>query len=296
MKKQKFPPRLPFVVVALLSGLLPHGALCAADSLPAPSEVTIEGQDHHTLKDFFERFEQDKVNRLPSEAFSQVLYRALPEGYKKACEESVNNLGDGAAGTAGMRVKVVYAEGEIEGKPIRALVAFACSSKDEAYANEFRDERLAALEIDRRFSRLSILKREEEQEKYPELVRIMVEKNVHIGGKGVVGLNFTRSDENASGGEATGILKEETINFYAFEDNGIKPAGSVLKEREERLRDNDGKEVTSVYSASVILKKDLKGNIVGILSPFTVKRNDRRVAKGMVRYSWDGEKQAFVRE
>jgi hypothetical protein len=294
MKKQRFPPHLPFVVVALLSGLLPHGTLCAADSLPVPSEVTIEGQDHHTLKDFFKRFEQDKVNRLPSEAVSQVLYRALPEAYKKACEESVNNLGDGAAGTAGMTVKVVYAEGEKEGKPIRALVGFACSSKGEAYANEFHDERLAALEIDRRFSRLSILKREEEQEKCPELVRIMVEKELRTRGKGIVGLNFARSDENASGGAAMGILKEETVNFYAFEDNGIKPA--VLKEREERLRDSDGKEVTSVYSASVVLKKDMKGNIVGILSPFTVKRNDGRVAKGMVRYSWDGENQAFVRE
>lgn len=296
MTKRNLRPHLPFVVAVLLFSLLPHGAFCAADSLPAPEEVAIGGRDHQTLKDFFGRFEQDKTNRVPSEAVSQVLYRAFPEDCKKACEESVKNLGEGAAGTAGMTVKIVYAEGEKEGKPIRALVTFACSSKDEAYANEFRDERLAVLEINRRSSRLSILKSEEVQEKYPEFVRIMVEKDVHIGGKGVVGLNFARSDANASGGDATGILKEETVNFYVFEDNGIKPAGSVLKEREERLRDHDGKEVTSVYSASVILKKDMKGNIVGILSPFTVKRNDGRIAKGMVRYSWDGEKQAFVKE
>jgi hypothetical protein len=296
MKKQNLLRYLPFVVVALLSALLPSGGFCAPDSSPIRNEAAIEGQDHDTLKAFFGRFEQDRASKLPTEEVSQVLYRALPESYKKACQERVNRLGDGADGTAGMAVKVVYVEERKEERPIRALVTFACSSKAESYAGRVHDERLASLVIDRASSRLSLMKREAEQDKRPESVRITVEKEVHIGGHMVVGLNFARSEEGASGGEATGILREETINFYVFEDNDIRPAGSLLKEREERLPDSDGEEVKSVYSASVVFKKDMKGNIIGILSPFTMAANDKRVGKGMVRYSWDGEKHAFVKE
>jgi len=297
MKKHNFPRHLPLVVVVVLFALLPRSGFCAPDSFAIPGEAAIEGQDHQTLKAFFGRFEQDKTNRLPTGEVIQALYRALPETYKKTCEETVATLGDGADGTAAIAVKVVYVEGRKEEKPIRALVTFACSSKaDESNGGRFFEERLASLVIDRSSSRLSLMKRGAEHDKRPESVRITVEKEVRIGGHDVVGLNFVRSDESASGGEATGILKEETINFYVFEENGIRPAGSLLKEREERLHDSDGEEVKSVYSAAVVFKKDMKGNIIGILSPFTLERNDRRVDKGMVRYSWDGEKHAFVKE
>lgn len=296
MKKHNFPRCLPLIVVALLCAFSTGGAFCAPDSLRIPEDVIIKGQDHETLQGFFARFELARGERHPSAEVSQALYRALPDACKKSCEETVSKLGDGAVGTARMAVEVVYVAGGKEGKPLRALVSFACSSSNEAFAGEFHGERMAGLVISRSSSRLSLMKGEAEGEKSPEFVRIMVEKEIRIGGHDVVGLDFIRSNENASGREAAGILKEEVVNFYVFEDDGIKPAGSVLKEREERTRGGDGREMTSVYSAAVVFKKDMKGNIIGILSPFTLKQNDKRTDKGMVRYSWDSEKRAFVKE
>ncbi len=296
MKKHTLPLCLAFIIIAQLFLSLWHDASCAPEPQRNPGEVVIEGQDHAVLRADFSRMEQGKAARPLSGEVAEAFFRALPDSCRNACEEQVSKLGEEAAGTAAMTINVVYVETGKEERAIRALVAIVCSSKDEAFAGAFREERLAALVISRGSSRLALMAADTAGEKGPEFVRIAVEKEIRIKGRGVVGLDFARSRSEPSGGEAAGILRDERIQFYVFGDDGVKPAGSVLKHREERLRGGDGRQTRSVYNAAVVFKKDMKGNIVGILSPFTLKKDNKRADKGMVRYDWDDEKQAFVKE
>jgi len=296
MKKHAYPLCLAFIVVALLVLFLWRHASCAPELQRNPGETVIEGQDHAILRANFSQMEQGKATRPLSGEVAQALFRGLPDSCKNACEEQVSGLEEGAAGTAGMTIDVVYVEAGKEERPIRALLAIACSSKDEAFAGAFRDERLATLVISHGSSRLALMADETAGEKGPGFVTIAVEKEVRINGRAVVGLDFVRSRSYPSEGEAVNILRDERIQFYVFGEDGIKPAGSVLKDREERLSSGDGRRTRSVYNATVVFKKDMKGNIIGILSPFTLKKDDKPAAKGMVRYGWDDEKQAFVKE
>ena len=127
------------------------------------------------------------------------------------------------------------------------------------------------------------------------LTRILPEKEIHIGGKCVVGLSVLKTSENPCC-TLSAATKEERVNFYLMQDNGIKPAGSVLKGREEYAGTNGANKERTVYGASIIFKKDMKGNIIGILSPYTVVKNARRSGKGMVRYYWNSEKEEFMKE
>jgi hypothetical protein len=254
----------------------------------------IRGQDCQALKDFFARFELDKTNKVPSEEVRRILLRALPEAYRKGWAETMGRTAAGADRSACMTVRVLYVEGRKGEKPIRALIAFTILLKTSEASATYYDERLGALVILRDSARLSIMGREEDREGL-QFVRILQEKEVRIGGRGVIGLNFAGSNENPIDAGPATLLTEERVNFYVFQDNGIKPAGSVLKSRGERLREGDSR-VTALYRGAVIFKKDMKGNIIGILSPYTVTRDDRRIEKGMVRYSWDGEKETFVKE
>ena len=296
MKKHAFPLCLAFIAIAQLVLFLWRDASCAPDLQRNPGEIVIEGQDHAILQAGFSRMEQGKAARPVDGEVAQALFRALPDSYKNACEEQVSKLGEGAEGTAGMTIDVVYVEPRKEEGPIRALVAIACSSKDEAFAGAFREERPAALVINRGSSRLAFMAADPAGDKGPGFVRIALGKEIRINGRDVIGLDFARSRGDPSGSEAVGILRDERIQFYVFGDDGIKPAGSVLKEREELLGSGDGRQTRSVYSAAVVFKKDMKGNIIGILSPFTLKKDNKRTGKGMVRYDWDDEKQAFVKE
>jgi len=296
MKKQDFPPVILLVLVAVLSAALGRSsAFCSPDPTQVERQTQIRGQDCQTLKDFFARLEQDKTNKAPSEEVRRILLQALPEAYRKGWVETMSRAGTGTEGSACMTVRVLYVEGRKE-EAIRALITYTILLRTgEASATSY-DERLGALVILRDAARLSIMEQEKDREG-PQLVRILPEKEVRIGGKGVIGLNFAGSNENPiDGGDgAAAPVKEERVNFYVFRDYEIKPAGSVLKSREERLREGDSY-VRSVYSGAVIFKKDMKGNIIGILSPYTVSRDDRRIEKGMVRYNWDGEKETFVKE
>jgi hypothetical protein len=291
MKKQHLRLFMLFVLSVVLSGSLPRTALCGPDHRQAPGEAVIRGRDCQILKDFFERFEQDKTNRVPGGEVKQILLQALPEVYRKEWAEGMARTGAGTDGPACMTVRVLYVEGRKEEKPIRALIAFSTLLKTGEGSAAYYDERLGALVILRDEARLSLMEQEKDREGL-QFVRISPEKEVRIGGHGVIGLDFAGSNENQISAGPAALLKEERVNFYVFQDGGIKPAGSVLKSREERLREGD----SDVYSGAVIFKKDMKGNIIGILSPYTVTRDDRRIEKGMVRYVWDKEKETFVRE
>ena len=281
-----------FVLAAALFAAFPTVVFCGQVPAQAAGEALIRGQDCQTLRDFFARFDQDKTNKVPSEEVKRILLQALPGAYKRAWADTMG-AGTGIDGPAGMTVRVLHVEGRKEEKPIRALVTFTVLPRGEATA-AFYDEQLATLVVRRDTARLSVMERAKDFEGL-QFVHILQEKEVHIGGKGVIGLNFAGSNESALDSGPVTRLKEERVNFYVFQDNGIKPAGSVLKGREERLR--EGTAVSrSVYSGTIVFKKDMKGNIIGILAPYTVTTDGRRTEKGMVRYAWDTEKETFVKE
>ncbi len=222
------------------------------------------------------------------------MFQALPGEYKKGWIEALGRAGVGINESVDMTVRVLYVEGRKEEKPIRALITFTVLPRTGEASAASYDERLAALVIGRDAAHLSIMEREEDREGL-QLVHILQEKEVHIGGRNVIGLNFTGVNENQIEAGTATLLKEERVNFYIFEDSEIKPAGSVLKGREENLREG-GRNVRSVYSGTIVFKKDMKGNVIGILSPYTITRDSRRIEKGMVRYSWNSEKETFVKE
>lgn len=266
--------------------------LCRPDFVPAAT--TIRGRDCVVLKDFFARFEQGRTNKVPDEGTKRVLLQALPVAYKEGWVEAMSRLEPGESGRLAMTVRVLHVAGRKDEKSIRALITYTLLSKAGSAPGARYDERLAGLVIRRDDALLSLM----EQEKEPggdRLVHILQEKEVRIGGRGVIGLNFTSLRDGPDDADAETFLKEERINFYLFQDNGIEFAGSVLKAREERLREGP-KGAKSVYKGAVVFKKDMKGNIVGILSPYTVTNEGKRVGKGMVRYAWDADKGTFVKE
>ena len=295
MHRHNFPTFLLSAVIVTLSVVFPGTALCRLNLPELGGQTMIEGRDHQLLKDFFARFQQEDILRSPGGETKRILLDALPEAYKNGCAAMVAHWGPTAGGTEAMSVRVLHVEGGDEKRSVRALLAYACFSRAKDYVNQFRDERLAALIVGRNGSRLSMMPDDGDCENCPALTRILPEKEIHINGKCVVGLSVLKTSENPCC-SLSSATKEERVNFYLMQDNGIKPAGSVLKGREEYAGTNGAHEERTVYSASVIFKKDMLGNIIGILAPYTVVKNAKRSGKGMVRYDWNSEREEFVKE
>jgi hypothetical protein len=296
MPRHTFASFLLAAAIVALSVVFPRTALCRLNLPELEGLTLIEGQDHGALEDFFARFRQEDMQRPPGGEVKRILLEALPEAYKNGCADMVAHWGPASGGTEEVSVRVLHVEGRQEERPIRVLLAYACFSRAKEYVSQFRDERLAALTVERSASRLSMMPDDVDCENCPALTRIKPENEVHIGGKCVVGLSVLKTSANPCC-TLSPAAKEERVLFYLMQDNGIKPAGSVLKGREEYAGTSGAhnKEKT-VYSASVIFKKDMKGNVIGILSPYTVLRNAERSGKGMVRYDWNGEREEFVKK
>jgi hypothetical protein len=295
MSRHNFPTFLLSAVIVTLSLVFPGPALCRLNLPELEGQKVIEGQDHRVLKAFFSRFQQGEIQGSPAGEVKRILLNALPEVYKDGCADMVAHWGPAADGTETMSVRELHLEGGNKETSIRVLLAYACFSRAKEYVNQFRDERLAALIIDRSASRLSMMPDDGDCEDCPALSRILPEKEIHIGGKCVVGLSVLKTSANPCC-SLSPAAKEERVNFYLMQNNGIKPAGSVLKGREEYAGTIGANEERTVYSASVIFKKDMKGNIIGILAPYTVSRNAGRSGKGMDRYDWNSEREEFVKE
>ncbi len=295
MPRHNLPTFLLSAFIVMLSLIFPGPALCRLNLPELEGHTVIEGQDHQVLEDFFARLQQEDMQRLPGGEVKRILLGALPEAYKNGCTDMVAHWGPAADGTEALSVKVLHVEGGGQERSVRVLLAYACFSRAKEYAGHFRDERLAALIVGRDASRLSMMPDDEDCQNCQALTRILPEKQVHIGGKCVVGLSVLKTSENPCC-TLSAATKEERVNFYLMQDNGIKPAGSVLKGREEYAGANGAGGERTVYSASVIFKKDMKGNIIGILSPYTVAKNARRCGRGMVRYDWSSEREEFTKE
>jgi hypothetical protein len=283
------------VAMAVALVLAPGGdGFCRLNLPQIQWQAKITGRDHRALKGYFSHLESGKTNRFPDDEVRSILLQSLPEAYRRGYDERANERVEGSQGAAGLGVRLLYVEGGREEKPVRALFSYGCFSRRKGVG--FRDEGLAGLVIDMDSTTLSMVREEPSCETCPELVRIVPEKEVRINGKNIVGLNFVTSNDTPGRPSSTGVVREERINLFLFEDRRIKPAGSVLKVREEMIHDPDNVDVRTVYSGGLVFRKDMKGNIIGILSPYTVKRNGALSDKGMFRFVWDGDRGEFVRE
>ncbi len=282
-------------VIIALCVIFPRPALCRLNLPELEGQTVVRGQDHEALEDFFARLQREDLQRPLGGQMRRILVEALPEAYKSGCADMVAHWGPAADGTEEVSVRVLHVQGRQEERPVRALLAYACFSRAKEYMGRFRDERLAALTVERKLSRLSMMPDDGDCENCPALTRILPENEIHIGGKSVVGLSVLKTSANPCC-SLSPVAKEERVRFYLMQDNGIKPAGSVLKRREEYAGRSDAHAEKTVYSGSVVFKKDMLGNIIGILSPYTVVKDAKRSGKGMVRYDWNNERGEFVKE
>jgi hypothetical protein len=286
------PLLLTVVVLSVLA--VATDAHCRLNLPEMRQETRITNEDHRNLRQFFSRIDHDNPHKTLDDRILGVLVHALPEAFKRGCTEIVSKWNSSAGGSASISMRLLFVEGRRESGPIRALLSFSCSSRDGSRPG-LRDERLVSLIVDKDFSTLTTLADEKDCESCSDLLHIVLEKEVRIGGHTLVGLNFVRSNGNAPWPTTSDLLREERVRFYLFDDTGVNPAGSVVKAREERVPDTDKGYVTMTYSAGLVFKKDMKGNIVGILSPYTAKTSDGKNEKGMVRFAWDADRKEFVK-
>jgi hypothetical protein len=55
--------------------------------------------------------------------------------------------------------------------------------------------------------------------------------------------------------------------------------------------------MTKTYNGGIVFKKDMKGNIIDILSTYSEKTDEGRVLhKGMLRFAWNSERKQFIQE
>jgi hypothetical protein len=283
------------MMIVLSPLFLPTQVFCRLNLPQEPHRVSIKGPEHETLYDFFARFDRRQAHGQVTDDVRRLLLHALPDVYGKSCTGVVSYWGAAAEGSAVMTVKVLHVEGRRQEKPVRVLIAYGCFSTAKEYATRFRDERLAVLVVDRNSSHLSTLPNGKDCENCPDLTRITLDKVIGLFGRTVVGLSFlTTSDNPCCTGPSS--WKEERVNYYVMKDGGVKPAGSALKKRWVAEHNDAGGVLETDYSASIIFKKDMKGNIVGILAPYTLKQNGRILEKGMARYNWINESEEFRRE
>jgi hypothetical protein len=259
-------------------------------------QTRIGGQDHKVLKRYFAGLEQGKMKTAPDTKAKAILLERVSEEYRKGCNELTDRWRKMSAGVVGLDVRLLYVQAGKEEKPTRVLLAYSCFLDQTEKDRSVRDERLASLVVDKESSNLSVIAQERNCLTGSDLVHIAPEKEVKIGGKSVVGLGFTALHDSLCLPSSFATLREERIRFFLFDDEGITVAGSVLKAREESVHDPEKGDVRSVYDAGLVFKKDMKGNIVGILSPYTVKRNNRPSEKGMLRLLWSGERGEFIPE
>ncbi len=306
------------VTVGIWSIVLSGEGLCRSNLPETEDTAVITGNDHGVLKDYFARIERDrKATGVPGDHVKSILLRALPASFRKGCNDVIAGWGSEGEAAAGMSVRVLHVEARKDGKTTRALLVYACFLKGREADGRYRDERLAGIVIDGDSARLSMLPDRDDCDTCTDLTRIKLEKTVQIGGRGIAGVSFARTNRNPGRSPAVQLLKEENVRFYVMQERKIKPAGIVLKGREENTAEG-AEQVKTVYSAGVVFKKDMRGNVIGILSPYRVSRSYERYdgdassdsgvrtggqraasgvqRRGMIRYTWNAEREEFVKE
>ncbi len=305
------------VAVGVWFNVMSGEALCRYNLPEAEDTTIITGNDHKVLKDYFARIDQDRASGALGDHVKSILLRTLPASFRKGCGDVISGWGNGGEAAAGISVRVLDTEGKRDEKTIRVLLVYTCFLKGREADSQYRDERLAGLIIERDGARLSMLPDREDCATCTDLTRIKLEKTAQIGGRAVIGVSFVRTGRDPGRNPGARLVREENVRFYAMQERKIKPAGIVLKGREE-ITVEGTEQVRTVYSAGVVFKKDMRGNIVGILSPYRVSRSYDRYGRdasadsgagaerpraasteqrrGMLRYGWNADREEFVKE
>jgi hypothetical protein len=295
-----------FVIAVGVWLMVPSGeGLCRSGQPGTEETAVITGNDHAVLTDYFARIERDKATEVPGDQVTSVLLRALPASFKKGCSDVISGWGGTGEAAAGMSVRMLLVEARRAEKTRQALIVYTCFLKGREADGRYRDERLAGIIIDGDSARLSMLPGGDDCGTCTGPTHIELEKTARIGGRGVIGVSFARTNRMPGRNPAVQLLSEENVRFYVMREKKIKPAGCVLKGREESTAEDAG-QVKTVYSAGVVFKKDMRGNIIGILSPYRISKScdgdggaraaSRVQRRGMLRYTWDAEREEFVKE
>ena len=285
--------RRPLLIAVLIAMTFVHAekARSSIDAAGLQARVAIAGLDHAILKDYLHR-SGSRSNQPLDSAIKSVLLRNAPESYSKGCDGSTGRWESAPNGRGSSDVRLIFSEGRREDGSVRALLVYGCSADGKDSGGNDSDERLASIILDKDRSRISAVPIEAGGNSHLGRVRIRLERELRIGGKSIIGLRIA-----SSGGEpdpASPVVQEEKIEFFLLDEQDVLPAGSVLKAREDVPTASSG--VIRTYEAALVLKKDMIGNITGILSPYVIKDNGKTSRKGMFRFNWDAIKGAFVQE
>jgi hypothetical protein len=263
------------------------------ETLLVQPKAIIAGQDHRVLREYVFGRAGSRLGRPLDDTIRSLMVRNAPASLGKGCNGYAGRWTDDSSGIGSPEVRLIFLEENKESGSARGLAAYGCSSEASESRGQGSDERLAGLIIDRSESRIFAVPFETDQSDCEGRVKIGLEKELKIGGRSIIGLKVATSG-GAETSPSSGNCSEEKVDFFLFDEQNARPAGSVLKTRKSVT--GESRKVTQVYEAAIVLKKDMKGNIIGILSPYAIKSDGKVSVRGMFRYGWDSDKGKFVRE
>jgi hypothetical protein len=289
------------ICVLALIGILTHALVLSMNTngycifnLPGSQKIVVfNSEDHRVLRHFFSNVALDKSKKILNDKAREVLLRSSPDLWKSELGGSKNDSTSKTGGLAHIAVRVIYVEEVQAGKPQLALLALSCDEREPTLPCE---DRLIGLKVEKETSTIVSIEVNKDCDSCSDTTRIVLEKQVRISGLTVIGVNFITSYETGNTGQAPDLVRQERVQFFVFDGDEIREAGSIIKSRVETVTDRGKGDVTINYNAGIVFKKDMKGNIIGILSPFTKKTSNGGAEKGMIRFVWNPNQKIFVRE
>jgi|GEM_PF-1426876 len=277
-----------FITTSLLF-LLSGAALSAGKTLPQLKlDVTITGNNHQQLKDYFEPMEEAPGGL--SDKIGTLLIKLLPKAYSSGCREMVSAWGKKAKAKTDNVVRVLYINKRIK-KLQQVLLAYTCFSAAEGYGDKYYDERLALLSVDSSFSRLTMMPHASPCDTCTGLTHLGFREELNIGGIPAVSVIVATYGENPCC-KGTPLKEDFTVRYYILEPGGMKQVLSLQKHRLETYGLPSG-DSTALYDAEIELNKDSDGSIKKIVSSFEIKINGSSVRHSFLAYVWNRKMRGF---
>jgi hypothetical protein len=255
------------------------------------THIVISESDHATLKRYFGSLEHGTGHEL-DEGIGRILLDILMEDYQTGCQDMISFWGTVAEGTAHLSVRVLFVRdpGKTDSKQV--LLTYRCSSTYEGYRDHFYDERLAVLLITPTTSSLALMPHAEDCHNCSDLSRIRFGEVIQHDATSLVSLLVMTSNRNPC---CDGPIQfsEERIDYYLFQETGVKLVASVLRHREDYTHDDVDGDVTTIYESKITVHKDQRGNVSHIGSHYSLSTNGALQETGELTYSWDSEKREF---
>jgi hypothetical protein len=244
--------------------------------------VTVSREDHRILKTFFTGREADKPKKVASDNVVEVLRRNLPGLWK-------SEIG----GSHQVTARVIHIEDGQGEKPILSFLVLGCDDRGAHTC----DDNLVGLKVEKETTSIVPIAAHKECDSCSNEVKIVLERRVRVDGLVVIGVNFLTAYEIEDEDRPFESVTQEEVHFFVFDGGEVRQAGQVVKSRTETVATPGKGDTTKTYHGGIVFKKDMKGNITGILSPYTEKTGEGRVVdRGMLRLAWNSAMKQFVRE